>query len=102
GVCQEAGEDLILIAVVDVVQMRSRMITRILGVRREKRHQTPRLFDRQRFQQRPVDDAEDSGVRADAERQRESGNNGTSSTLAQYPESDANVLPQGFHFHISS
>src|SRR5262245_38049232 len=93
GVCQKTGEDLVLIAVIDEVQMRGRKIARILGVCSEERHQTARLFDRQRLQQRGVDDAEDSGVGADAERQGERRNKGKSRTLEQYPESEANVLP---------
>jgi hypothetical protein len=39
-----------------------------------------------------VYDAVDSGVGADAERQRKRRNEGKSRTLEQYPESEANVL----------
>jgi len=50
--------------------------------------------DGQPLQQRGVDQAEDRGVRADAEREREDGRDGKSRLFAQHPRRVAYVVPE--------
>ena len=51
--------------------------------------------DRQRAQQRVVDQAEDRGVGADAERQRQHGDGGEAGTLQQVADREAQVAHRG-------
>jgi len=57
---------------------------------------------RQRVQQNAVDDAEDRGVRSDAEREREHGHDGKAGILAQHSCAISNVLPQRFQHRKAS
>ena len=57
-------------------------------------HETIDIPERRRPQQDRIDDAEDSGVRADAERERENQNDGECGRLLKRPERVANVRPQ--------
>ena len=52
---------------------------------------------RERSQQDSVDQAEDSGVRADAEGKGEDGDGGEPRRLAQHANGKAQILPAGFH-----
>jgi hypothetical protein len=49
-------------------------------------------------QQRGVDQTEDHGIRADAQRQRECSDDGDAGTLDQHPQSIVEVLPEGLHW----
>ena len=51
----------------------------------------------ERAKEQAVDDGEDGGVRADAERQGEDRDGGEARRLSQGPKTEAEVLPQGFH-----
>ena len=64
-------------------------------------HQLVRLPVRQRFEDDALDDAEDRGVRADAEREREHGQRGESGAADEEAPAVTNVLPEGSHQGIS-
>ena len=57
-----------------------------------KNHQALRVFGRQRPEHHRVDDAEDRGVGADAERQREDCNSGKARRFRQHPQRITQVL----------
>jgi hypothetical protein len=56
-----------------------------------------RVSDRQRPQQDGADQAEDDGVAADAQRQREQCDKRETRALAQLAQSETEVLPEFFH-----
>jgi hypothetical protein len=60
-------------------------------------HQLFRLFIAQRPQKNGVDDAEDGGVSADAERQRQHRDRGKARAPKQRSKGVAEVLKQGAH-----
>src|SRR5215510_6501567 len=55
------------------------------------------VFDRQRFEQHSVNQAKDSGVRSNAERERENGDGGEAGFLQQHSRAVAQVLKQCLH-----
>ena len=57
--------------------------------------QLPRAFDRQIPEHNRIDDAEDGGVRADAQRKRQDGNRGECRTVLQIAEGIAEVMTKG-------
>lgn len=69
GERRHAGEHLVLLAKVLVVEVRERQVARIALVRREDRREPRGFRDRNGTQQQDVDEAEDRGVGANAERQ---------------------------------
>ena len=74
----DSGEDVVLVAKVAEIErggLQERVeATRVPLVRRKHGDEAGRLLDRQRIQQHGVDQRKDGGVRADAERERQSGN----------------------------
>src|SRR4029077_7968400 len=57
-------------------------------------HKLFRIFQRERPQYERIHQAEDCGVRADAERQGEDGHQRESRVLAEHPRAEAQVLPE--------
>src|SRR6267154_3598945 len=57
-------------------------------------HDLAGILDRQRPKQQGINQAENGGVGADAQRQREHGYRGESEVLAKHSGSKANILPQ--------
>ncbi len=64
-----------------------------------ERHHAIRLGERQRLEQHGVDDAEDGGVGADAEGEREDGDGAVGGLLTQHPGAVDEVVPEGFEEH---
>ena len=56
-----------------------------------------RTFDGQRAEHDGVDEAEDSGVRADAKSEREDGDGGEGRRLGEHPEGIAKILKNRLH-----
>ena len=61
-----------------------------------------RIGDRQRPQQHRVDQAEDRRVRADAQRQRQDGDEAESGALDEHPEGVFEVLKEHVSFQSAS
>src|SRR5262249_20893880 len=61
---------------------------------RGKDHQSMWVFDWQGAEQRRIDQAENGGVRADAQRQREHGNQSEAGALPQHSRAVAQGLPK--------
>src|SRR5712671_3401012 len=57
-------------------------------------HDLAGILDRQRPKQQGINQAENGGVGADAQRQREHGYRGESEVLAEHSRGKANILPQ--------
>src|SRR5712671_7635272 len=57
-------------------------------------HDLAGILDRQRPKQQGINQAENGGVGADAQRQREHGYRGESEVLAKHSRGKANILPQ--------
>jgi hypothetical protein len=89
------GEDVILIAQILEVEMRDRQVAGIPLVGRENRREPIGFPDRDRLQHRDVHEAENRGVRADAESEREYGDCGECRALHQHPQAVAEVLNHG-------
>src|ERR1044072_7815454 len=60
-------------------------------------HQVVWFAERQRAKQQGIDDTEDCGVSADAERQRDYCNGGEARMFDKSPNTIADVLQYGFH-----
>jgi hypothetical protein len=56
-------------------------------------HQLTRILNRQHLEHQGIDEGEDGGVRADAQRQRERGDDREAGGLQKHPASVENVLP---------
>src|SRR6267142_422190 len=57
-------------------------------------HDLAGIFDRKRPKQQGINQAENGGVGADAQRQREHGYRGESEVLAKHSRGKANILPE--------
>ncbi len=55
------------------------------------------IFDRQGIQQNGVDDGEDGGIGADAERQRKNGDETEGGVLGEHADGVTDVLPKSLH-----
>ena len=64
-------------------------------VRLPEHHQPLRLRERQRLEQQGVDDAEDGGIGADAERQGDDGDRGESWARLQHADGVPDILHDG-------
>src|ERR1019366_512017 len=101
-VAGEAGEYLLLIAIVLVVLIRARRqaeVARLDGllVLREHLDDARRILNRERMQKDGVDHGEDRRVGADAEGQRQHGHRRESRLLDQYARRKAQILPPAIH-----
>src|SRR2546427_72241 len=66
------------------------------GRRCPPRHEPPRISKRQRPEQHSIHHAEDRGIRADAESEREDGDGGEARILAQYAQAVAKIHEEVF------
>ena len=95
---RQAGENVVLVAVVLVIGERSAGELEVgigverYGVAREKLRQTRRFLDRQRVEEDRVDNRENGGVGPDAQRQREHGHEGEAGALLEHAQAAPQVL----------
>jgi hypothetical protein len=85
----------VVVSPIEIVRQRNRVI--LTGSRRFIQHHDPvGVPVRQRAQQNRINDAENRGVRANAERQRQDRDRAETRLLPQHAESISNIL-----FHIA-
>ena len=95
GEARHLREHLVLVAQILVVEVRERQIAGIALVGHEDRGQPIRFVHGNRLEQRRVHEAEDRGVGADAERQREHGDGREARALGQHAQAVAQILKHG-------
>jgi hypothetical protein len=95
GKRRHPGEHLVLVANVLVVEMGEGESARIALIDHEHRHQPIRLGDRHRLEHDRVDHAEDGGIGADAERQRQRGDGSEGGTLREHAKAVTEILEHG-------
>ena len=95
GERRHLGEHLVLRAQILVVQVRQREVARIARVGHEHGRETAGLLDGNRPEQDRVDQAEDSGVGADAKRKRQHGDRREPRTLDEQTGGVLDVVKHG-------
>jgi hypothetical protein len=90
-------KNIVAIAVIEVVQIRKEPVAVPIGHAPGDLDDTVGVFERQRLQHKRVEDSEQRGVNADAERQRQHGNQREARFLRQRSRAKAQVLPQCPH-----
>ena len=93
-------EGVILVAPVKIVSRRNNKLRNsrktLLRRRVPHRHEPPRISKRQRPEQHSIHHAEDRGIRADAESEREDGDGGEARILAQYAQAVTKIHEEVF------
>ena len=90
----DVGEHVVLIAKPLVHARREAVHPRLARIPAQQLHEPAWFPDGKIPKHQRVDDAEDGGVRADAEREREDGDRGEPGAAAQHPKAVADVLPE--------